>query len=82
MPTMPMPGRITIDGPAGSGKSTIGEQLAHTLGYLYVDTGAMYRALTWLALQKQLDLTDGPALAGLARHADIKILRPEVQDGR
>ena len=82
MPTMPMPGRITIDGPAGSGKSTIGEQLAHTLGYLYVDTGAMYRALTWLALQKQLDLTNGPALAELARHADIHILRPEVQDGR
>lgn len=82
MPTMPMPGRITIDGPAGSGKSTIGEQLAHMLGYLYVDTGAMYRALTWLALQKQLDLTDGPALAELARQADIKILRPEVQDGR
>ena len=79
---MPTPGRITIDGPAGSGKSTIGEQLAHTLGYLYVDTGAMYRALTWLALQKQLDLTDGPALAELARHADIQIQRPEVQDGR
>ena len=82
MPTMPMPGRITIDGPAGSGKSTIGEQLAHTLGYLYVDTGAMYRALTWLALQKQLDLTNGPALSELARHADIHIQRPEVQDGR
>ena len=48
---MQQPRRITIDGPAGSGKSTIGEQLAHRLGYLYIDTGAMYRAVTWLALQ-------------------------------
>jgi len=79
---MPTPGRITIDGPAGSGKSTIGEQLAQALGYLYVDTGAMYRALTWLALQEQVDLADGPALAQLARHANIHIQRPEVQDGR
>lgn len=79
---MPTPGRITIDGPAGSGKSTIGEQLAHTLGYLYVDTGAMYRALTWLALQKQVDVSNGPALAQLARQSDIQIQRPEVRDGR
>ena len=79
---MPTPSRITIDGPAGSGKSTIGEQLAQVLGYLYVDTGAMYRALTWLALQKHADLSDGLALAQLAQHADIHIQRPEVQDGR
>ena len=76
------PGRIAIDGPAGSGKSTIGEQLAQRLGYLYIDTGAMYRALTWLALQKGVDLSDGPALEQLARHAEIVIGHPQVNDGR
>ena len=55
---MRRPGRIAIDGSAGSGKSTVGEQLAQTLGYLYVDTGAMYRAVAWLALQEQTDLSD------------------------
>lgn len=76
------PGRIAIDGPAGSGKSTIGEQLARRLGYLYIDTGAMYRALTWLALQKGVDLSDGPALEQLARHAEIVIGHPQINDGR
>jgi cytidylate kinase len=79
---MRRPGRIAIDGPAGSGKSTIGEQLAHKLGYLYVDTGAMYRAVAWLALQRQVDIFDGPALARLAREAKIVICRPTVDDGR
>ena len=60
-----LPKRIAIDGPAGSGKSTIGEQLAEQLGYLYIDTGAMYRALAWLALQRGVDINDGPALAQL-----------------
>ncbi len=76
------PGRITIDGPAGSGKSTIGEHLAHTLGYLYVDTGAAYRAVAWLALQQRVDLHDGPALARLAEHTEIEIERPTIEDGR
>lgn len=79
---MRRPGRIAIDGPAGSGKSTVGEQLAHKLGYLYVDTGAMYRAVAWLALQQQIDLFDGPALAQLTRQADIIINRSTVDDGR
>src|SRR5437660_9139246 len=73
---------IAIDGPAGSGKSTIGEQLARRLGYLYIDTGAMYRALTWLALQEAVDINDGPALALLAQHAEIVISRPHIIDGR
>jgi cytidylate kinase len=72
--------RIAIDGPAGSGKSTIGEQLARRLGYLYVDTGAMYRAVAWLALRKGVELTDGLALAPLARH--VRIGPPHVDDGR
>jgi cytidylate kinase len=79
---MRRPGRIAIDGPAGSGKSTVGEQLAHKLGYLYIDTGAMYRAVAWLALQEQIDIFDGPALAQLARQASIVISRSTVDDGR
>ncbi len=79
---MQRPKLITIDGPAGSGKSTIGEQLARRLGYLYIDTGAMYRAVTWLALQEGVDSTDGPALARLAQHAGIAISHPQIDDGR
>lgn len=79
---MRRPGRIAIDGPAGSGKSTVGEQLAHKLGYLYVDTGAMYRAVAWLALQQQIDIFDGPALAQLAQQATIVLSRSTVDDGR
>src|SRR5579863_3516556 len=76
------PGRIAIDGPAGSGKSTVGEQLARKLGYLYFDTGAMYRAVAWLALQRRIDARDGVALGELARHADIVIDHPHIEDGR
>ena len=79
---MQRPRHIAIDGPAGSGKSTIGEQLAQCLGYLYIDTGAMYRAVAWLALQEGVDVTDGPALAKLARHAGIVIAHPHIDDGR
>ncbi len=76
------PGSIAIDGPAGSGKSTIGEQLATRLGYLYIDTGAMYRAVTWLALQNSVDTNNGPALAQLAQQAEIAIGYPKIDDGR
>ncbi len=79
---MPRPRRIAIDGPAGSGKSTIGEQLAKHLGYLYIDTGAFYRALAWLALESGIDVNDGQALAQLAQRAEITISRPLVDDGR
>lgn len=79
---MQRPARIAIDGPAGSGKSTIGEQLAHSLGYLYIDTGAMYRALAWLALQKGISIDDAAALEQLAREAHIEITRPLIDDGR
>src|SRR5690349_11951487 len=76
------PQRIAIDGPAGSGKSTIGEKLARQLGYLYIDTGAMYRAVAWLALHKGVHINDGPALGKLARLAEIEISRPLITDGR
>ena len=79
---MQRPRHIAIDGPAGSGKSTIGEKLAQRLGYLYIDTGAMYRAVAWLALQRGVDATDGPALARLAQHAGIIIAHPHIDDGR
>ncbi len=79
---MQRPRRIAIDGPAGSGKSTIGEQLAKCLDYLYIDTGAMYRAVAWLALQEGVDINDGPALARLSQHAAIVIGPPKIEDGR
>jgi cytidylate kinase len=58
---------VAIDGPAGAGKSTVARGLAERLGFRYLDTGAMYRALTWLALERGADLDDEPALAELAR---------------
>jgi cytidylate kinase len=57
---------VAIDGPAGSGKSTVASTLARRLGFRYLDTGAMYRALTWIARRDGADLTDGRALAELA----------------
>jgi len=57
---------VAIDGPAGAGKSTVAQRLAERLGFRYLDTGAMYRALTWLALQRGLPLGDGERLGALA----------------
>ena len=62
---------VAIDGPAGSGKSTVAAALAQRLGFLYLDTGAMYRALTWLALGQGVDPGDGDALATLAREHPV-----------
>ena len=58
---------VAIDGPAGAGKSTVARALAERLGFRYLDTGAMYRALTWLAMKRGLDLGDAEGLAELAR---------------
>ena len=58
---------VAIDGPAGAGKSTVARGLAARLGFRYLDTGAMYRSLTWLALRRGLDLGDGGPLGDLAR---------------
>ena len=58
---------VAIDGPAGAGKSTVARRLAERLGFRYLDTGAMYRALTWLALLREVSLEDEPKLAELAR---------------
>jgi CMP/dCMP kinase len=62
---------VAIDGPAGAGKSTVARALAQRLGFRYLDTGAMYRALTWLAMQRGLDLSDEHALASLAREEPV-----------
>jgi CMP/dCMP kinase len=58
---------VAIDGPAGAGKSTVARALAERLGFRYLDTGAMYRAVTWLAMQRGLDLGNGAVLGRLAR---------------
>src|SRR5712691_8461803 len=58
---------VAIDGPAGAGKSTVARALAERLGFRYLDTGAMYRALTWLAMRRGLDLGGADALGELAR---------------
>ena len=62
---------VAIDGPAGAGKSTVARTLASRLGFRYLDTGAMYRALTWLALEEGVSLEDGAALGELARRAPV-----------
>jgi cytidylate kinase len=79
---MTKPSIITIDGPAGSGKSTLGELLARELGYVYFDTGVMYRALTLAALQQDCDLHDGPALEKLAHQLQMEVHPPDTNDGR
>jgi cytidylate kinase len=62
---------VAIDGPAGAGKSTVARALAERLGFRYLDTGAMYRALTWLAMKRGLDLSEGEGLAQLAREYPV-----------
>lgn len=67
---------VAIDGPAGSGKSTIGFAVAKALDYLYFDTGAMYRAVTWVALARGIAIEDEVAIGALAEAIDIDILPP------
>ena len=73
---------IAIDGPAASGKSTIGKRLADTLGYLFFDTGVMYRAITWMTLQRGLDMRDEVAITSLAASVPIDVQPPSQEDGR
>jgi cytidylate kinase len=72
---------IAIDGPAGAGKSTVARLLAQRLGYRYLDTGAMYRALTWLALERGISLDDREALADLARRHEVTVNGDSVEIG-
>ena len=73
---------ITIDGPASSGKSTIGQQLAEQLGFLYFDTGCMYRAVTAVGIKRRIDIHSENAVTKLAHEINIEILPPTANDGR
>lgn len=79
---MATPRTIAIDGPAGAGKSTIGALVAERLGYLYLDTGAMYRAVALAAQGRGIDPDDAAALGKLAGEVRINIGPPTVRDGR
>jgi CMP/dCMP kinase len=69
---------VAIDGPAGAGKSTVARRLAERLGFRYLDTGAMYRALTWLAMREAIPLDQGQRLGELARDYPVAL----DEDGR
>lgn len=73
---------IAIDGPAASGKSTIAAALARKLGYLYFDTGVMYRAATWAALDRGVTISDEAAVTKLAEALQIDVKPPSLDDGR
>lgn len=73
---------IAIDGPAGSGKSTLGEKLANSLGYLYFDTGVMYRAVTLATLDKGVPVEDEAAISELTAQLQIDVKPASIEDGR
>ncbi len=76
------PSIIAIDGPAASGKSTLGLRLAQALHYLFFDTGVMYRAVTWLTLDRGIDVSDESAVTALAEDMPIDVAPASVPDGR
>ncbi len=79
---MAKPSIIAIDGPAASGKSTLGERLAQRLGYLFFDTGIMYRAVTWAAIKQLGRVDDERAVSALAEKVEIDLRPPTAADGR
>ena len=76
------PSIIAIDGPAASGKSTLGLKLAEALGYLFFDTGVMYRAVTWIALDHDIDVQDEAKVTALAEQTPIDVAPASRSDGR
>ena len=76
------PSIIAIDGPAASGKSTLGLKLANELDYLFFDTGVMYRAITWIALEHKIDVKDEKAVTALAEESPIDVAPASKSDGR
>lgn len=82
MTNKPFPSIIAIDGPAASGKSTLGLKLANELGYLFFDTGVMYRAVTWIALDHDIDVMDEEKVTALAQESPIDVAPASKSDGR
>ena len=76
------PAIIAIDGPAASGKSTLGRRLADALDYLFFDTGVMYRAVTWVTLQRRVEVSDEASVTRLAETVQIDVRPPSKEDGR
>ncbi|MBN1248151.1 MAG: (d)CMP kinase [Anaerolineae bacterium] len=76
------PSTIAIDGPAASGKSTIGYHLAQYLGYLFLDTGVLYRAVTWAVQHLGIDVDHEARITQVAEEASIDVLPPTITDGR
>jgi CMP/dCMP kinase len=79
---MSIPSIIAIDGPAASGKSTLGLRLAKEFGYLFFDTGVMYRAVTWAVLQRQIPVTEEETITDLAEQINIDVRPASASDGR
>jgi cytidylate kinase len=79
---MEIPEIIAIDGPAGSGKSTIGKLLAEHLDYLYFDTGVMYRAVTLAVINQGIDVENELMVSSLAENLEIDLQTPTLKDGR
>ena len=77
-----LPRNIAIDGPAASGKSTIGTLVANKIGYMCLDTGIMYRAVAFQALKEGLNISDEAQISSLAQRIEIDILPASSQDGR
>jgi cytidylate kinase len=82
MTNKPPPSIIAIDGPAASGKSTLGLKIAKALGYLFFDTGVMYRAVTWIALDHDIDVKDEAKVTALAEQTPIDVAPASKSDGR
>ncbi len=78
----PRPSIIAIDGPAASGKSTLGRRLAEALGYLFLDTGVMYRAVTWAVLEQGVDVGNEAAVTKVAENTRIDVKPASKHDGR
>ena len=79
---MTLPKMIAIDGPAASGKSTLAERLANRLDFLFFDTGIMYRAVTFVALENIQNIDDEEAVTRLAQKIQIDVRPPTLNDGR
>ena len=79
---MSQPSTIAIDGPAASGKSTLALKLAERIDYLFFDTGVMYRAVTWLAMQRSIPVEDEPTVSLLAENTQIDVRPATKKDGR